>query len=65
MNVHRMVCEGENAAEVLFVCTDDQCGRRVVLGKSRPKIVVIDDGELGASHLGSMGGVFIDDVDAA
>lgn len=65
MNVHRMVCEGENSAEVLFVCTDDRCGRRVVLGKSRPKIVVIDDGEVGASHIGSLGGVFLDDVDVA
>jgi hypothetical protein len=65
MNVHRMICEGENAAEVLFVCTDDQCGRRVVLGKSRPKIVVIDDGEFGASHIGSMGGLSIDDVGVA
>lgn len=65
MNVHQMVCEGENAAEVLFVCTDGQCGRRVVLGKSQPKIVVIDDGVFGASHVGSLGGVFMDDIDVA
>jgi hypothetical protein len=65
MNVHRMVCEGENAAEVLFVCTDDQCGRRVVVGKSRPRLVVIDHGDFSASHVGSLGSVFVDDVEAA
>lgn len=62
MNVHRMVCEGENLAEVLFVCTEDRCGRRVVVGKTQPKLVVIDGGEFGTRHVGSMGGAFTDGV---
>jgi hypothetical protein len=62
MNVHRMVCEGENAAEVLFVCTDEACGRRVVFGKSRPKMVVIDEGDFSARHFGSLGGLAVDGV---
>jgi hypothetical protein len=65
MTMHRMVCEGENAADVLFVCTDETCGRRIVVGKSQPRLVVIDHGDFSASHTGSLGGVFIDDVDAA
>jgi hypothetical protein len=60
MNVHRMTCEGENAAEVLFVCGDERCGRRIVVGKSRPRLVVIDQGDPSASHIGSRGGVFVD-----
>jgi hypothetical protein len=65
MATHRMVCEGENAADVLFVCTDEACGRRVVVGKNRPRLVVIDHGDFSASHIGSLGGVHIDEVDAA
>jgi hypothetical protein len=65
MSVHRMTCQGENAAEVLFVCNDEQCGRRIVVGKARPRLVVLDQGDLSASHLGSLGGVVIDNVDAA
>jgi hypothetical protein len=60
-----MVCEAETSAEVLFVCTDESCGRRVVVGKSRPRLVVIDRGDFSARHAGSLGGVAIDDVAAA
>ena len=62
---HEMVCEAETAAEALFVCTDDACGRRVVVGKSRPRLVVIDRGEFSVRHSGSLGGVVMDDVEAA
>jgi hypothetical protein len=61
-----MVCAAENGAEVLFVCTDERCGRRVVVGKSRPRLTVIDRGDFSARHTGSLGGaVAIDDVEAA
>jgi hypothetical protein len=62
---HEMVCEAETAAEVLFVCADEACGRRVVVGKSRPRLTVIDRGDFSARHVGSLGGVVIDDVRAA
>jgi len=62
---HEMVCQAETAAEVLFVCTDDACGRRVVVGKHRPRLVVIDRGDFTTRHAGSLGGVTIDDVEAA
>jgi hypothetical protein len=60
-----MVCEAETAAEVLFACADEACGRRVVVGKSRPRLTVIDRGDFSARHVGSLGGVVIDDVRAA
>jgi hypothetical protein len=61
---HEMVCEAETAAEVLFVCVDESCGRRVVVGKSRPRLTVIDRGDFSVRHSGSLGGVVIDDVAA-
>jgi hypothetical protein len=62
---HEMVCEAETAAEVLFVCADERCGRRVVVGKSRPRLTVIDRGDFSARHTGSLGGAVVDDVEAA
>ncbi|MFF5076997.1 hypothetical protein ACFY36_08090 [Actinoplanes sp. NPDC000266] len=63
MSFHEMICEAENATEVLFVCTDDSCGRRVVVGKSRPRLTVIDRGDFFARHVGSLGGISIEGVD--
>ena len=62
---HEMVCEAETAVEALFVCTDEACGRRVVVGKSRPRLTVIDRGDFSVRHVGSLGGVAIDEVEAA
>ena len=62
---HEMVCEAETAAEVLFVCAEESCGRRVVVGKSRPRLTVIDRGDFTVRHAGSLGAVAIDDVAAA
>jgi hypothetical protein len=57
-----MVCEAETSSEALFVCTDELCGRRVVVGKSRPRLTVIDRGDFSARHAGSLGGVALDAV---
>nr|WP_296075713.1 hypothetical protein [uncultured Actinoplanes sp.] len=62
---HEMLCEAETAAEVLFVCRDETCGRRVVVGKSQPRLTVIDRGDFMVPHVGSIGGVVVDDVAAA
>ncbi|WP_305783310.1 hypothetical protein [Symbioplanes lichenis] len=62
---HEMVAETETSAEVLFVCTEQACGRRVVVGKARPRLTVIDRGDFAARHAGSLGGVVMDDVEAA
>jgi hypothetical protein len=60
-----MACEAETSSEALFVCMDEACGRRVVVGKSRPRLTVIDRGDFSVRHAGSLGGVAIDAVEAA
>jgi hypothetical protein len=62
---HEMVCETETTSEALFVCTDDVCGRRVVVGKSRPGLTVIDRGDFGARHVGGSGGIVMAAVGAS
>jgi hypothetical protein len=62
---HEMLCEAETSAEVLFVCVHDECGRRVVVGKSRPHLTVVNRGDFSIRHSGSVGGVAMDDVQAA
>jgi hypothetical protein len=62
---HEMACQAETATEVLFVCTDETCGRRVVVGKGRPHLVVIERGDFAVRHTGSLGGAAVDEVTAA
>ena len=62
---HEMACEAETSSEVLFVCVEAACGRRVVVGKSRPRLTVIDRGDFSARHAGSLGGVAFDEVAVA
>ena len=63
--VHEMVCEAETPAEVLFVCMEEACGRRVVVGKSRPRLTILHRGDFWARHVGSRGAVRVDDPKAA
>ena len=62
---HEMVCETETAAEVLFVCTDGGCGRRVVVAKHRPGVTVVDRGDFEARHVGGLGGITMGAVGVA
>ena len=59
---HEMVCEAELPTEALFVCTDATCGRRVVVGKSPPRLMVIDKGDFAVRHVGGTGGIAMRDV---
>jgi hypothetical protein len=62
---HEMTCEAETSSEALLVCADEACGRRVVVGKSQPRLTVIDRGDFSARHAGSLGGVAFDEVAVA
>ena len=62
---HEMACEAETPSEVLFVCREEACGRRVVVGKSRPGLTVIDRGDFWARHVGSIGGLAMGEVAVA
>jgi hypothetical protein len=57
-----MICRTETASEALFVCVDEACGRRVVVGKTRPGLTVLVQGDFGARHIGGKGGVAMDDA---
>ncbi len=59
---HEMICEAQTPSEALFVCMDEACGRRVVVGKSQPRLTVIDRGDFSVRHAGSLGGVAFDGV---
>lgn len=50
MRPHAMIVEADTADEVLFACPD--CARRVVVGKQRPRLTVIDQGDFFATHVG-------------
>jgi hypothetical protein len=60
-----MVGEAETSSEVLFVCQDEACGRRVVVSKSGRRLTVIDRGDFAVRHAGSLGGLAFDDVAVA
>lgn len=64
-STHEMVCEAETSSEALFACVNDACGRRVVVGKSQPRLTVIDRGDFGVRHAGSKGGLAMDGVAVA
>ena len=42
---------------LLFECTVDGCGRRMVIDRERGTLVVIDHGDTAAEHRGGIGGV--------
>jgi hypothetical protein len=53
---HRMVLEGDNGAELLFVCPHEGCGRRLVL-KRAGGLTVLDQGDFFALHYGGTEGL--------
>jgi hypothetical protein len=48
---HRMTLEGDNGAELLFVCRHEGCGRRLVLKRSG-ELTILDRGDFFALHYG-------------
>jgi hypothetical protein len=54
-----MLVEARNDAEILFVCPEDGCGRRLVL-KSGGGLVIIDQGDFYARHVGGLGTISVD-----
>jgi hypothetical protein len=53
-----MHVEADNGAEILFVCPEQDCGRRFVLQRGAG-IVVIDRGDLRARHVGGVGPISV------
>jgi len=52
--VHVLNVESDNGHEILFVCPETECQRRLVLKRSGG-MVVIDRGDFYARHVGATG----------
>ena len=52
---HDLLVEADNGIEVVFVCIEEACGRKVVLNRRRGDYTVIDQGDFFATHAGSVG----------
>lgn len=57
--LHRLTVETDNGEDVLFFCSVDSCGRRLVLKRSGG-LVVLDRGDFFADHVGSTGGLEVE-----
>jgi hypothetical protein len=55
---HRMTLEADNGAEVMFLCPEPGCGRRLVL-KRGGGLVVLDRGDFWAMHSGGTPGLSV------
>jgi hypothetical protein len=51
---HRMTAETETRDEVLFACAE--CPRRIVVGKRRPGVFTVDEGDQ-VPHVGGLNGM--------
>jgi hypothetical protein len=54
---HQMVLVHSNGAELVFLCTSEGCGRRMVIDTRGGRLVVIDRGDETALHSGGTGQV--------
>jgi hypothetical protein len=53
---HHFTAEADNGDEVVFVCPEAGCGRRLVLKRSGG-LVVLDQGDFFARHIGGSDGM--------
>jgi hypothetical protein len=53
---HTLNIDSDNGAEIVLVCPEDTCRRRVVVARSGG-FVVIDQGDFFARHVGVSGGL--------
>lgn len=55
---HRFDVDSDNGTEVVLVCAEDACRRRIVVKRSGG-LVVLDHGEFGALHVGGSDGLHV------
>jgi hypothetical protein len=58
METHRLTIEADNGDDVLFACSIESCGRRLVVKRSGG-LVVLERGEFFAYHTGGTHGLDI------
>ena len=55
---HRLNMEADNGNEVLFVCSDESCGKRLIV-KRTGGLVILDHGDFAVAHAGGSTGLAI------
>jgi hypothetical protein len=60
---HRMSVQADNGDEILLVCPEPACGRRVVVKRSGG-LVVLEQGDFFATHSGGSLGLSITGVES-
>jgi hypothetical protein len=58
METHRLTMEADNGDDVLFACSIESCGRRLVVKRSGG-LVVLERGDFFARHVGGSHGLDI------
>lgn len=58
MEMHRLTMEADNGDDVLFTCSIESCGRRLVVKRSGG-LVVLERGDFFARHTGGSDGLNI------
>jgi hypothetical protein len=58
METHRLTMEADNGDDVLFACSIESCGRRLVVKRSGG-LVVLERGDFFARHVGGTHGLDI------
>ena len=58
METHRLTMEADNGDDVLFACSVESCGRRLVVKRSGG-LVVLERGDFFARHVGGNDGLEI------
>jgi hypothetical protein len=54
---HRLRIEADSGHDVVFVCPEAGCGRRVALNRSTHELTVVVQGDFYASHSGGTNGL--------
>ena len=56
--MHHLAIEADNGTDVIFVCSEDGCGRRVAVSRAG-ELVVVEPGDFYALHAGGTEGLRI------
>lgn len=54
---HRLQIETDSGHDVVFVCTDAGCGRRLAINRQTRELTIVVQGDFHASHSGGTSGL--------
>ena len=56
-SMHQMAIETDDGDDVVFMCREDDCGRRVMLRRRSQELVILETGDFFARHSGATSGM--------